>query len=123
MATPSEKLASSLEVLKRIQDKGIIAIRSTELTRTHRVRLVEAGFIQEVLKGWYIPARPDETAGESTAWFTSYWNFCAAYLTERFGEDWCLSPEQSLQIHAGNKTVPVQLFVRANQAKPITRFL
>jgi len=117
MATPSEKLASSLEVLKRIQDKGIVAIRSTELTRTHRVRLVEAGFIQEVLKGWYIPARPDETAGESTAWFTSYWNFCAAYLTERFGEDWCLSPEQSLQIHAGNKTVPVQLFVRANQAK------
>lgn len=65
------------------------------------------------MKGWHIPARPDETAGESTAWYASFWNFCAAYLDERFGTDWCLSPQQSLTIHAGSRTVPQQLAVRA----------
>ena len=65
------------------------------------------------MKGWYIPSRPDENAGESTAWYTSFWGFCAQYLSDRFGTDWSLFPEQSLIIHAGNTTVPAQLLVRA----------
>lgn len=117
MATPAEKLAASLEVLKELQDRGVTAIRSTDITRTHRERLTNGGFLQEVMKGWYIPTRPDETVGESTAWFTSYWDFCAAYLTERFGDDWSLSPEQSLHLYAGNQTVPTQLLVRATKAR------
>ncbi len=88
------------------------AIRSADLTRTHRERLIKGGFLQEVMKGWYIPARPNEIAGESTAWYAVYWDFCATYLKERFGKDWCLSPEQSLLLHAGNRTVPRQLLVR-----------
>lgn len=114
MATPSEKLAASLEELKRLQDRGQIAIRSSGLSRTHRQRLLKHGFIQEVMKGWYIPARPDETAGESTAWYASFWRFCASYLEERFGQDWCLSPEQSISVHAENRTVPAQLLVRSS---------
>lgn len=38
--------------------------------------------------------------------------FCAAYLRARFGDAWCLSPEQSLLLHTGNRTVPAQLLVR-----------
>ena len=68
MAKPSEKLAESLEVLHALQERGVVAIRSSDLTRTHRERLRQNGFLQEVIKGWYIPARPDETAGESSAW-------------------------------------------------------
>lgn len=113
MATPSDKLAESLGVLKELQDRGVVAIRTGDLTRTHRERLLAGGFIKEVMKGWYIPARPDEPAGESTAWYASFWEFCAAYLRERFGTDWCLSPEQSLSLHAGNRTVPRQLLVRS----------
>lgn len=113
MATPSEKLAASLEALRSLQDKGHTAIQSRELSRTHRERLVQHGFIQEVMRGWYIPARPDETAGESTAWYASFWKFCAAYLDDRMGDAWCLSPEQSLSLHAENWTVPRQLLVRA----------
>lgn len=113
MATPSEKLAESLEVLKALQDSGAVAIRSRDLTRTHRERLLKQGFLQEVIKGWYIPSRPDENAGESTAWYASFWQFCSSYLESRFGKNWCLSPEQSLSIHAGNWTVPRQLLVRA----------
>jgi len=117
MATPSEKLAESLEILHAIQKSGVVAIRSGDLTRTHRQRLCQNGFLQEVIKGWYIPARPDETSGESTAWYASFWRFCAAYLHHRKGEDWCLSPEQSLSLHAENWTVPRQLLVRAAKAR------
>lgn len=113
MAAPSEKLARSLEALKELQERGVVAIRSGDLERTDRERLTANGFLQPVIKGWYVPARPDETAGESTAWYASFWDFCASYLNERFRQDWCLSPEQSLLIHAGNRAVPRQLLVRA----------
>lgn len=117
MATPSEKLAASLEVLKKLQEEGHIAIRSALLSRVHRERLVRGGFLQEVMKGWYIPARPDETTGESTAWFTSFWHFCAEYFSFRFKTDWSLSPEQSVLLHAGNRTVPRQLLMRSPGAR------
>lgn len=113
MPSAAEKLASSLEELETLQSGGSIALRSKDMSRTHRERLLKAGFLKEVMKGWYIPSRPDENAGESTAWYTSFWGFCAQYLSDRFGDDWSLSPEQSLIIHAGNTTVPAQLLVRA----------
>lgn len=113
MATPQEKLAESLEALKALQDRGVVAIRSAALSRVHRERLSGAGFLKEVMKGWYIPARPNEPTGESTVWYASYWGFCASYLDARFGDAWSLSPEQSVSLHAGNWTVPAQLLVRA----------
>jgi len=123
MATPSGKLAASLEELRVLQEQGHIAIRSSKLSRTHRERLLKHGFLQEVMKGWYIPSRPDETAGESTTWYASYWQFCSAYLREQKGDDWCLSPEQSISLHAENLTVPKQLLVRASKARNnVTKF-
>lgn len=113
MAKPQEKLAVALEALKALQDKGVVAIRSSDLSRVQRERLLNNGLLQEVMKGWYIPARPDDPAGESTAWYATFWPFCASYLTTRFDDQWCLSPEQSLALHAGNQTVPPQLSVRA----------
>ena len=118
MASPSEKLAESLEVLHGLQNAGGgAAIRARDLTRTHRERLVANGFLREVIKGWYIPTRPDEAPGESTAWYAAFWPFAAAYLETRFGRNWSLSPEQSLSLHAGNWTVPQQLVVRAPRAR------
>lgn len=117
MAKPSEKLAESLEVLHALQERGLVVIRSGDLTRAHRERLSRNGFLQEIIKGWYIPARPDETAGESTAWYASFWQFCVAYLTHLKEDDWCLSAEQSLSLHAENWTVPRQLIVRATKAR------
>ena len=124
MPTPPEKLAQSLEILHKLQNSsGVGSIRSRDLSRTHRERLVANGFLQEVIKGWYIPSRPDEARGESTAWYASFWRFCAAYLEERFGKSWCLSPEQSLSLHGGNWTVPRQLVVRSPRARnKVTRF-
>jgi hypothetical protein len=115
MADPSEKLAESLSALKELQDAGTVAIRTSQLSRTHRERLLKVGFIREVMKGWYIPTRPDEPEGESTGWYASFWAFAADYLNDRFGEDWCLSPEQSLKLHIGDWTVPKQLLVRSTK--------
>lgn len=129
MASPSAKLADSLQALhmfqrsKAKQGTGSWAIRSRDLSRTHRERLLKSGFLQLVIKGWYIPSRPDEKRGESTAWYASYWGFVAAYLELRFRKNWCLSPEQSLSLYAGNWTVPRQLAVRspkgANSVNPL----
>jgi len=118
MASPSEKLAQSLEILHKLQDsKGAAAIRARDITRTHRERLLANGFLQEVIKGWYIPSRPDEVKGESTAWYASFWRFCAVYLEARFRKNWSLSPEQSLSLQGGNWTVPRQLVVRSPRAR------
>jgi hypothetical protein len=81
MAAPSEKLAQSLEILGNLQNSNrTAAVRARDLSRTHRERLLANGFLQEVIKGWYIPSRPDEAKGESTAWYASFWRFCAVYL-------------------------------------------
>ena len=121
MATPTEKLADSLQALQVLQKRGVVAVRAADLSRTHRERLVRNGFLQPVMKGWYIPMSPDERTGDSTAWYASFWDFCAAYLNARFGTEWCLSPEQSVFLHAGNRTVPRQLLVRtpSGDNKPI----
>jgi hypothetical protein len=63
MASPSEKLAQSLEILHGLQNANGAAIRAKDMTRTHRERLLTNGFLQEVIKGWYIPSRPDEVIG------------------------------------------------------------
>src|SRR3984885_14710684 len=113
MATPADKLAASLAVLKELQDAGWVALRASDMTRTHRERLLKAGFIKEVMKGWYIPSRPDEPPGESTSWYASFWAFSSFYLESRFQKDWCVSPEQSISLHTGNWSVPRQLLVRS----------
>lgn len=124
MPTPSEKLAESLERLKNLQSTtGFTAIRSRDLSRTDRERLMANGFLAEVIKGWYISSRPNEVRGESTAWYTSFWGFCSRYFEERFGDEWSLSPEQSLLLHSGNWSVPNQLLVRSPKARnKVTQF-
>ncbi|MCA0397688.1 MAG: Fic family protein [Bacteroidetes bacterium] len=117
MATPNDKLAESLQVLQELQNGGVIAIRSNQLSRTHRERLLKQGFLKEVMKGWYIPAGPDELPGDSTSWYASFWHFAAEYLHERFGNNWSISPEQSVMLHAANYAVPTQLYIRASGAR------
>jgi hypothetical protein len=117
MVTPAEKLAQSLEILSQFQnDNGIAVIKASDISRSHKDRLVSKGFLREVIKGWYISVRPEEKAGDSTSWYTSFWHFASVYFKERFGKDWCLSPEQSIFIHSGNHTVPKQLLVRSPKA-------
>lgn len=113
MGTPGEKLAASLKVLKKLQDKGIVAIKSRRISRVHRERLLKNGFLREAVKGWYIAVPANESTGDSTSWYASYWAFCAEYLTDRYANTYCLSADQSLQIQAGNSSIPKQLIIRS----------
>lgn len=113
MASPSEKLAKSLEILKEIQEGGTIAIKSSALSKVHRMRLLKNGFLKKVSKGWYISIPSNEQPVDSTSWYASYWDFCAKYLDDRYGDDYFISPGQSLLFHSGNRTVPQQLIIRS----------
>lgn len=123
MASPSEKLAQSLEALQALQAQGRSVVKANELTRTHRERLQRNGFIRTVIKGWYIPSRPDEREGDSTSWYASFWEFVKEYLNERFQDDWWLSPEQSIALHSGNRTIPHQLLVKSSKGNNNTTAL
>ncbi len=116
MPSPNEKLAESLDVLKELQQGNRRVFRSDDLSRVHRERLVENGFLQEVMKGWLISSSPDSQVGESTPWHASFWEFCARYCDERFGEQWHLSPEQSLFLHGERTVIPDQLVVHSSKA-------
>lgn len=120
MSSPHQKLAESLLKLKELQDRGIIAIKGDDLSRVHKERLVKNGFLREIIKGWYISTPHHEQIGDSTTWFTSYWDFCTRYLQDRYNESYCLSPEQSLLLHAGNQTVPNQLIIKATKGNNTT---
>ncbi len=113
MATPAQKLAESLAVLEELQRDGRRVFRSQEFTRTHRTRLVRQGFLSRVMKGWLISSTPAADAGDSTAWYASFWEFCASYCASRFGDEWHLSPEQSLLLHAEDTVIPDQLVIHA----------
>lgn len=111
MATPNEKLAASLAQLEKLQKDGRRVFRSGELTRVHRERLVQNGFLREVMKGWLISSSPGTDPGDTTPWYASFWEFCARYCTERFGDQWHISPEQSLLLHAENTVIPQQVII------------
>lgn len=112
--TPAQRrLANALVVLKQLQDAGQIVLRTAELSRDDREALVGAGFLRPVIKGWYMPSRPGEGDGETTAWYASAGHFIARYCEERFGADWCVSADHSIRLHAGDASLPPQVVVNA----------
>jgi hypothetical protein len=113
MASPNEKLAASLQHLMVLQQRGKKVIQSSEMTRTHRERLVNAGYLKEIVKGWLIPSKPSEQPGDTTAWYASMRDFVRGYCDQRFGEDWCVNPELSILLHAGCTTLPRQIQIHA----------
>lgn len=121
MATMQEKLANSLEALREVQNGGVI--QSSSLSRTHKERLVLAGFLQEVVKGWLLQVDPSRLGqeGESTAWYGSFWGFVMQYLRHRFGDNYCLSAEASIWVHAENTMVPSQVVAMVKE--PLTQTL
>ena len=115
MVTPNKKLAASLAQLQKLQSRGRQVFRSAELTRVHRERLIRNGFLRQVMKGWLVLCNPDAGPGDTTPWFASFWEFCAAYCTARFGQDWHLSPEQSLILNAENTVIPQQVTIHTSR--------
>lgn len=110
-AKPNEKLAESLAALQALQQGGRRVFRSAHLSRTHRERLLQNGFLREVIKGWLMSSSPSARQGDSTPWYASFWEFSASYCQDRFADAWHLSPEQSLLLHAENTVIPTQVVI------------
>src|SRR5579863_9042246 len=111
MPAPNEKLADALSALQALQKGGRRVFQSKSLGRLHRERLLRNGFVQVVMKGWLISSSPSARDGESTPWYASFWEFCARYGNQRFGDEWHLSPEQSLLLHAEQTVIPSQVII------------
>ena len=109
-------LAKALQALKSLQDEHAVAVvhGSEVLGADNTNVLVENGFLEQVIKGWYIPSNPSH-AGTTVTWYASYWAFVSAYCTSRFGEDWCLTPEESLCVVSGATVIPRQVVVRVRK--------
>jgi hypothetical protein len=106
-ATNHKKLADALERATKAAPKGVL--KSASLQRADRDILRRANYLKDIVKGWYFLVRPGIDTGESTAWYASFWNFLATYLTERFGDDYCLNAVASLELQVGTTTVPRQV--------------
>ncbi len=116
--TPSQRrLADALRSLKALQSQGLNVLRSEDLGRLDRESLVANGFLRPIIKGWYMPSRPDEDDGESTAWHASANDFINRYCEGRFGNDWCVAADHSIRLHAGNTTLPPQVVINAPAAQ------
>ena len=112
---PNQKLAEALKSLKRLQNKHRGVIDSGDLKEAQRVLLVTEGFLRPVMKGWYVCANPLDQAGDSTAWYASFWPFLAGYLGKRFGKRYCLNVEASLLLHTRSTVIPRQVTAIARE--------
>ena len=113
MATARERLATSLEVLERLQRDGRRVFHTGELTRVHRERLIANGYLRRVTNGWLISSAPGTGPEDPTPWYSAFWEFCARYCERRFGTRWWVSAELSALWHGGNTAIPEQVVLHA----------
>src|SRR6266576_3884187 len=99
-STPHELLASSLRELRGVTEEGTISVLKSEaLTRAHRDRLADAGFIEPIMNGWLaVNSRPSDRRRVDAAWSTVYWEFVQRYAEERFGTAGAASAETSIAL-------------------------
>jgi hypothetical protein len=110
MASPHHQLlANSLKIAKKKSNRGVL--HANEISRLHLTRLIASGWLTSILRGWYLLKQPIAKEGESTSWYSSFWDFIGVYLSYRFGENYCLSANDSLAVHLGSTTIPVQLLI------------
>lgn len=115
--SPGQRLfADALRALKALQDAGRTVLKSEELSRQQREVLVKNGFLRQVVRGWYMPSRPDEAPGDTTPWHAALKNFVREYCDGRFGELWHASPEYSVSLHVGATVPPRQIVVWSPKA-------
>ncbi len=76
----AEKMAASLEELRKLQEKDrcVVLQGTAEIGRTHLTRLLDNGWLQEVMKGLVYCGQAGNR-GDTTVWYTSFWYFIAKY--------------------------------------------
>lgn len=108
----SEKIAAALSRIREItKANGGNVIRSGQMKRADRELLVRTKWLQEIIKGWYLLIKPGGIPGDSSIWYANFWDFLRIYLHYHFEDHYCLSAENSLELHTGVSTIPKQVIV------------
>ncbi|WP_238136935.1 Fic family protein [Variovorax sp. JS1663] len=110
-------MAVALQTLHTLQEGGTHVFHTSQFSRLGREALLQAGYLQPVIQGWYMSASPAAKAGDTTPWIAAMKDFIAAYCDARFGTEWCVSADYSLRLHAGTTVLPKQVVVHAPQGK------
>ncbi len=111
MDTP-QIIAEALQRVKMVtHQRQADVIQAQEIQRKDRELLLRTGWLQEVMKGWYLLSRPDLLRGDSTAWYAHFWDFLRVYLNKRFQEEYCLSADSSLALYTQVSMIPSQVIV------------
>ena len=102
------------EALAAISEKAIgNIVHSKNMKPKQQALLVKNGYLKSIIKGWYLfdaDLSAQET-GKSALWFESLWSFMSQYLSNRFGDNYWLSPDASLDIHTDSNMLPKQIVV------------
>lgn len=110
MIPTNKLLAQSLEVLRKAPGAEERVIKSSVISRSHRERLENAGFLKEIIRGWYFVTQPKDEDSIKAFWTGNFWTFIGRYLRDT-GEETCLSPEWSLRLLTGETVVPEHMVI------------
>ena len=101
-------LSQYLKKAHGVSKAGVL--KGAALNQREREFLIANGWLVEVLRGWYFLAKPEHN-GSTALWQGHYSAFLSYYLSDRFGEDYCLGPENSLDFWAGKTQTTSQFWV------------
>jgi len=119
-----DSIATALLEARKIADRyHAQIISSSEISRSSREILLATGWLQEIIRGWYMLVRPDVATGDTAAWYANYWDFVRIYLHQRFANAYCLTPESSLDLHIENPTVPQQIVVIVKEGTGLRKLM
>lgn len=105
---PNQKAAAALERAMAAAEDGIVL--SALLKVKDRALLQKQGYLHRIIRGWHF-LTSNVIADRSTVWPYFYWSFLRSYLRERFGPDYCISPETSILLHTDSTAIPTQVSV------------
>ena len=100
------KLAKALDTALKVAREQVV--RGRDLPTGVRTFLIQQGCLLEIMKGWYFLVPPHAPRGETALWHANFWAFLSLYLEDRVENDYCLSPEISLDLQSGETATPVQ---------------
>lgn len=114
-----QKLARALEELHAVLGAEHGVVRGPQISSASRRLLVQAGYLREILRGWYFVSDPGTEPGDTTPFFANFWEYLACYLRERFDTAYCLTAEHSLFRHAQHTVIPktVNVVLAVNQSQ------
>ncbi len=122
--TDNIAIAAALDRVKlQARLNGAQVINTDQISRPDRELLLATGWLQEIIRGWYILVRPDTATGDTAAWYANFWDFVRVYLQHRFGNEYCLAAESSMELHTANNRIPQQVIVIVKQGAGIQRLM